>query len=68
MDEPGRELVHPSPNGRRSTAAPFRSVKELNAKLRGYIDDWNDRAHPFTWTRTADEILKKATRKKAGEQ
>jgi hypothetical protein len=40
------------------------SVKDLNAKLRAYIDGWNDRAHLFTWTKPADEILKKANRKK----
>jgi transposase len=41
----------------------FRSVKELNAKIRTFIDNWNDdRAHPFVWTKTADEILKKANR------
>jgi transposase len=38
----------------------YRSVRELNAKIRAYIDGWNDRAHPFTWTKTADEILTKA--------
>ena len=41
----------------------YRSVRELNAKIRAYIDGWNDRAHPFVWTKTADEILKKANRK-----
>jgi transposase len=40
----------------------FGSVKELNAKIRTFIDGWNDRAHPFVWTKTADEILKKAKR------
>ncbi|MFN8074083.1 MAG: IS630 family transposase [Kineosporiaceae bacterium] len=40
------------------------SVKDLNAKLRAYIDGWNDRPHPFTWTKTADQILAKANRKK----
>ena len=42
----------------------YTSVKDLNAKLRTYIDGWNDRAHPFTWTTPADEILKKANRKR----
>jgi transposase len=41
----------------------FGSVKELNAKIRAFIDGWNDRCHPFVWTKTADEILKKANRK-----
>jgi transposase len=41
----------------------FRSVKQLNAKIRTFIDNWNDdRAHPFVWTKTADEILTKANR------
>ena len=41
----------------------FCSVKDLNTKIRTFIDHWNDeRAHPFIWTKTADEILKKAKR------
>jgi hypothetical protein len=42
----------------------FRSVRDLNAKVRAYIDGWNDRCQPFVWTRTADQILTKANRKK----
>jgi hypothetical protein len=42
----------------------FGSVNELNTKIRAYIDAWNDRCHPFVWTKTADQILKKANRKK----
>jgi hypothetical protein len=30
--------------------------------VRAYIDGWNDRAHPFTWTKTAEQILSKAKR------
>jgi len=41
----------------------YRSVKELNVKIRAFIDGWNDRSHPFVWTKTADQILKKANRK-----
>ena len=40
----------------------FASVKELVAAIREFIDGWNDRCHPFTWTKTADEILPHATR------
>ena len=40
----------------------FGSVKDLNAKIRAFITGWNDRCHPFVWTKTADEILKKANR------
>ena len=35
----------------------FTSVKELKAAIGSYIDGWNDRAHPFTWTKTADHII-----------
>ena len=42
----------------------FTSVKDLNAKIRTFIDGWNNRSHPFVWTKTADEVLKKANRKK----
>lgn len=40
----------------------FKSVTDLNRKLRAYIEGWNKRAHPFVWTKTADEILKRANR------
>jgi len=40
----------------------FTSVKDLNAKIRAFVDGWNNRPHPFVWTKTADEILKKANR------
>jgi transposase len=46
----------------------FGSVRDLNAKIRTFIDSWNhDRAHPFVWTKTADQILKKADRPKTSE-
>lgn len=40
----------------------FRSVRDLNAKIRAFINGWNDRCHPFVWTKPADQILKKANR------
>jgi transposase len=40
----------------------FTSVRDLNAKIRAFVDGWNDRSHPFVWTKTAKEILKKANR------
>jgi hypothetical protein len=40
----------------------FTSVKDRNAKIRTFIDGWNDRSHPFVWTKTAEQILKKANR------
>jgi transposase len=42
----------------------FRSVPDLNKAIRAFITGWNDRAHPFVWTKTADQILAKADRKK----
>jgi transposase len=38
------------------------SVRELIRTIRAYIDGWNDRAHPFTWTKTAEQVLAKARR------
>jgi len=35
----------------------FTSVKDLVAAIEAFIDGWNDRCRPFTWTKTADEIL-----------
>jgi transposase len=35
----------------------FRSVKELEAAIREYIDVHNEAPKPFVWTRTADQIL-----------
>ncbi|MDQ3529357.1 MAG: transposase, partial [Actinomycetota bacterium] len=37
----------------------FASVTDLTAAIRRFIDAWNDRCEPFTWTKTADEILDK---------
>jgi DDE superfamily endonuclease len=40
----------------------YGSVKDLNAKIRAFITGWNDRCHPFVWTKTPEQILKKANR------
>ena len=45
----------------------FTSVKDLNAKIRQFITGWNDRKHPFVWTKTSEEILKKANRQPTSE-
>jgi len=42
----------------------FASVKDLTTKIRKFINGWNDRCQPFVWTKTADQILKKANRQK----
>jgi hypothetical protein len=53
MRTPGHRLRH------------FRIGQDLNAKIRSFIDGWNDWCHPFVWTKTADQIFMKANRKKA---
>ena len=40
----------------------FHSVTELQAAITRFIDAWNENCQPFTWTKTADEILPHATR------
>ena len=40
----------------------FNSVKQLVTAIRAFIDAYNDRCQPFTWTKTADEILTRAAR------
>ena len=39
----------------------FTSVKDLIGAIETFIDGWNERCQPFTWTKTADQILEKAT-------
>ena len=34
-----------------------RSVRQLNADIRTWIETWNDNPRPFVWTKSADEIL-----------
>jgi transposase len=41
----------------------FASVKDLTDAIHRFIDGWNERCQPFTWTKTPDEILTHATRK-----
>ena len=37
----------------------FRSVKDLTAAISAFIDAYNDRCQPFTWTKDADELIPK---------
>jgi transposase len=39
-----------------------RSVRELNADIRAWIENWNEHPQPFVWTKTADEILDSISR------
>ena len=45
----------------------FTSVHDLNAKIRVFITGWNDHPRPFTWTKTPEQILSKANRKKTSD-
>jgi transposase len=45
----------------------FASVTDLNRRIRAFIDGWNDRCHPFVWTKTAEQILAKANRQKTSD-
>ena len=42
----------------------FTSVADLTAAIETYIDNWNEQAEPFTWTKTADELLDKINQSK----
>jgi len=39
-----------------------RSVRQLNADIRAWIDTWNENPRPFVWAKTADEILESIAR------
>lgn len=39
-----------------------RSVRELNADIRAWIETWNQDPRPFVWTKTADQILESIAR------
>ena len=34
-----------------------RSVRQLNADIRAWIETWNENPRPYIWTKTADQIL-----------
>ena len=38
-------------------------TREVTDAIRRFIDGWNDRCVPFTWTKTTEEILAVANRK-----
>jgi transposase len=39
-----------------------RSVHQLNADIRAWIDTWNDEPKPFVWAKTAEQILQSISR------
>ena len=40
----------------------FHSTRNLETTIRAYIDTYNEQPKPFTWTKTADEILASVAR------
>ena len=40
----------------------YHDVPELIAAIEHFIDGYNDRAQPFVWTRTAEQVLTKAVK------
>jgi hypothetical protein len=46
-----------------SAAAPFTSVDDLVESITAFSNGWNDRCHPFVWTKDADTIIARAHRK-----
>jgi transposase len=42
---------------RKLRRSAHRSVTELEADIRKWINEWNHNPRPFVWTKTADEIL-----------
>jgi transposase len=41
----------------------YHDVPELIAAIEHFIDGYNDRAQPFVWTKTADQVLDKAIKR-----
>jgi transposase len=39
-----------------------KSVRELNADIRGWIANWNENPRPYIWTKTSEQILDSLTR------
>jgi hypothetical protein len=54
--EPRRALVLRA-DDQKLRSGTHRSVRQLNADIRAWIDTWNDDPKPFVWTKTADQIL-----------
>ena len=45
----------------------FASVRQLVTAIGTFIAGWNERCHPFSWTKTADEILPRAVRQRSSD-
>ena len=45
----------------------FTSVTDLSTKICAFTGGWNERYHPFTWTKTSDQVLAKSNSKKTSK-
>ena len=43
----------------------YHDVPELTAAIEYFIENYNERAQPFVWTKTAEHIIAKATKQQA---
>ena len=43
----------------RTARGAHRSIQALEKSIRDWITNWNDNPKPFTWTKSADEILER---------
>ena len=37
------------------------AIKDLTGAIGAFIDGWNQRCQPFTWTKSADDLLPPCT-------
>ena len=50
-------MVRPADRQADPPRRPHTSVQALENDIKAWIATWNDNPRPFTWTKTADEIL-----------
>jgi hypothetical protein len=56
VDQPGGTLIRPH-HRQNVRCGVHKSVQSLESDIRQWIETWNEDPHPFTWLKTADEIL-----------
>ena len=61
LDEHGRDLVL-DPDQTTIRRGVYHDVPELIAAIEHYIEGYNQRAQPFVWTKTPEQVLAKATK------
>jgi hypothetical protein len=53
VNDAGAQIVRDHPD----RFGHLTSVRELTEAIRRFIDAYNEHARPFTWTKTADQVL-----------